>query len=102
MKFSLFVHMERYDAATPHRRLFRRLTELVQIAEKGGFETAWVGEHHAMEFTIAPNPFINLFLPRGAYRTDPARDWHGNRAFLASHPSRGRGRHGRRREQWPA
>jgi alkanesulfonate monooxygenase SsuD/methylene tetrahydromethanopterin reductase-like flavin-dependent oxidoreductase (luciferase family) len=60
MKFSLFLHMERYDARTPHRQLFDELTELVQIAEKGGFETAWVGEHHAMEFTIAPNPFINL------------------------------------------
>ena len=60
MKFSLFLHMERYDAHTTHRQLFDELTELVQIAEKGGFETAWVGEHHAMEFTIAPNPFINL------------------------------------------
>ncbi|MFL9856007.1 LLM class flavin-dependent oxidoreductase [Paraburkholderia madseniana] len=60
MKFSLFAHMERYDAATPHRQLFDELTELVRIAEKGGFETAWIGEHHAMEFTIAPNPFINL------------------------------------------
>lgn len=60
MKFSLFVHMERYDASTSHRQLFDELTELVQMAERGGFETAWVGEHHAMEFTIAPNPFINL------------------------------------------
>ena len=60
MKFSLFVHMERSDPETSHARLFDELTELVLAAEAGGFETAWIGEHHAMEFTISPNPFINL------------------------------------------
>lgn len=60
MKFSLFVHMERTDPAKPHAELFDELTELVQIAEEGGFEAAWIGEHHGMEFTIAPNPFINI------------------------------------------
>ena len=60
MKFSLFLHMERYDAETSQPQLFDEMTELVQLAERGGFETAWIGEHHGMEFTIAPNPFINL------------------------------------------
>ncbi|WP_322049328.1 LLM class flavin-dependent oxidoreductase [Paraburkholderia sp. J67] len=60
MKFSLFLHMERYDTGTSHRELFDELTELVLLAERGGFETAWIGEHHGMEFTIAPNPFVNL------------------------------------------
>ena len=58
MKFSLFVHMERYDPAKPHRELLDELVELVQVAERGGFETAWIGEHWGMEFTIAPNPLI--------------------------------------------
>ena len=56
MKFSLFLHMERYDDNKTHQESLAELTELVQIAEAGGFEMAWVGEHHAMEFTIAPNP----------------------------------------------
>ncbi len=56
MKFSLFLHMERYDDQKSHQQSLAELTELVQIAEQGGFEMAWVGEHHAMEFTIAPNP----------------------------------------------
>lgn len=56
MKFSLFLHMERYDDNKTHQESLAELTELVQIAEKGGFEMAWVGEHHSMEFTIAPNP----------------------------------------------
>ena len=60
MKFSLFVHMERFDRNQTHAGLFRELEELVRIAEQGGMETAWIGEHHAMEFTIAPNPFVNL------------------------------------------
>lgn len=60
MKFSLFVHMERSDPSIPHRRLFDELEELALTAEAAGFETVWIGEHHAMEFTIAPNPFIQL------------------------------------------
>ncbi len=60
MKFSLFVHMERADPATPHRELFDDLEELVLMAEAAGFESAWIGEHHGMEFTIAPNPFVQL------------------------------------------
>ena len=30
------------------------------MAEAGGMETIWIGEHHGMEYTVAPNPFINL------------------------------------------
>ena len=60
MKFSLFLHMERSDPSVPQSLLFEQLEELVLRAEEAGFETAWIGEHHAMEFTIAPNPFIQL------------------------------------------
>ncbi len=60
MKFSLFVHMERFDRRQSHAALFAELEELVLLAEAGGMEAAWIGEHHAMEFTIAPNPFINI------------------------------------------
>lgn len=60
MKFSLFVHMERYRADQTHAELFDELEQLVRIAEEGGMETAWIGEHHGMEFTIAPNPLINI------------------------------------------
>lgn len=56
MKFSLFVHMERYDEQTSHRQLFENLTELTLLAEAGGFSTVWIGEHHSMEYTISPSP----------------------------------------------
>ena len=60
MKFGLFIHMERMDRSLSHEQAFADLTELVKIADAGGFENAWIGEHHAMEFTIAPNPLVNL------------------------------------------
>ena len=60
MKFSLFVHMERLTDEQDHGDLLQELEELVLLAERGGMETAWIGEHHGMEFTIAPNPFIQI------------------------------------------
>ncbi|WP_279027445.1 LLM class flavin-dependent oxidoreductase [Gibbsiella quercinecans] len=56
MKFSLFVHMERYDERTSHRQMFEELTELALMAEEGGFKTVWIGEHHAMDYTCSPSP----------------------------------------------
>jgi flavin-dependent trigonelline monooxygenase, oxygenase component len=56
VRFSLFVHMERWDDKVSHRQLFEDLTELTLMAEQGGFGTVWIGEHHAMEYTISPNP----------------------------------------------
>jgi len=60
MKFSLFVHMERADTTFSHAQALADLTELTLMAESAGFEAVWIGEHHAMEFTIAPNPFVQL------------------------------------------
>jgi alkanesulfonate monooxygenase SsuD/methylene tetrahydromethanopterin reductase-like flavin-dependent oxidoreductase (luciferase family) len=56
VKFSLFVHMERWDEQVSHRQLFEDLVELTLMAEEGGFSTVWIGEHHAMEYTISPSP----------------------------------------------
>lgn len=36
------------------------MLELCQMADAGGMHAIWTGEHHAMSFTIAPNPFLNL------------------------------------------
>ncbi|GGA61650.1 monooxygenase [Pseudoclavibacter endophyticus] len=60
MRFSLFVHMERWDESTTHEQTFQNLTELALMAEAGGFGTVWIGEHHAMEYTISPNPMPQL------------------------------------------
>jgi flavin-dependent trigonelline monooxygenase, oxygenase component len=60
MKFSLFVHMERLSPRQNHAELYKEFVDLCEIADKGGMHAIWTGEHHGMDFTIAPNPFINI------------------------------------------
>lgn len=60
MRFSLFIHMERYDDSIPHRQHWEDLVELTLLAEAGGFSTVWIGEHHGMEYTASPNPMPQL------------------------------------------
>ncbi len=60
MEFSLFVHMERTNDRQSHSELYQEFLALCKIADQGGMRAVWTGEHHAMNFTIAPNPFINL------------------------------------------
>ena len=57
MKFHLAVNLERIDDSLDMRDVARHTLEMVQIAEEGGFEIVWSAEHHALEMTIAPNPF---------------------------------------------
>ncbi|MFB9948953.1 LLM class flavin-dependent oxidoreductase [Rhizobium puerariae] len=60
MKFSLFVHMERLDADQQQKQLYDEFIALCEIADKGGMHAIWTGEHHGMDFTIAPNPFVTI------------------------------------------
>ena len=60
MEFSLFAHMERLTPEDPHPRLRDELLALCRMADDGGMRAIWTGEHHGMEFTIAPNPFLSL------------------------------------------
>ncbi len=57
MKFQLAINMERSSAAEDMREVERHTLEVVQMAERGGFNIVWAAEHHALEMTIAPNPF---------------------------------------------
>lgn len=60
MDFSLFAHMERLTPDQPHDRLYADFIDLCKMADEGGMRALWTGEHHSMEFTIAPNPFTTL------------------------------------------
>ncbi len=58
MKFQLAVNMERMGPGEHDMVDVERHTlEMVQMADEGGFNIAWAAEHHALEMTIAPNPF---------------------------------------------
>ena len=60
MDFSLFAHMERLSPQEPHDALYEAFVGLCKMADDGGMRAIWTGEHHGMDFTIAPNPFLSL------------------------------------------
>ncbi|WP_299690339.1 LLM class flavin-dependent oxidoreductase [uncultured Tateyamaria sp.] len=60
MEFSLFAHMERLTPDQSHDVLYQEFIGLCQMADQGGMRAIWTGEHHGMEFTIAPNPFLSI------------------------------------------
>ena len=71
MQFGISVNMERTDPSQSMREVEANALELVRIAEQGGFHMAWSAEHHCIELTIGPNPF--LILARWADHTSRIR-----------------------------
>lgn len=57
MKFHLAINLERIDDTITMQDVARHTLAMVQMADRGGFDIAWAAEHHALEMTIAPNPF---------------------------------------------
>ena len=57
MKFHLSINLERMDASNSIEEVRNHTLEMVQMADEAGFELVWAAEHHALEMTIAPNPF---------------------------------------------
>nr|WP_323779992.1 LLM class flavin-dependent oxidoreductase [Amylibacter sp.] len=57
MKFHLAINLERMTAQTSMAEVRDHTLEMVKMADRAGFEVAWAAEHHALEMTIAPNPF---------------------------------------------
>lgn len=57
MKFQLAINLERMDDSSDMREVAQHTLEMVQMADDNGFEIAWAAEHHALEMTVAPNPF---------------------------------------------
>lgn len=57
MKFQLAINLERMTDATDMRAVRDHTLDMVKMADRAGFEIVWAAEHHALEMTIAPNPF---------------------------------------------
>ena len=57
MKFHIAINLERMNAQTEMAAVRDHVIDMIQMADKAGFEVAWAAEHHALEMTIAPNPF---------------------------------------------
>ena len=60
MKFSLFLHIESVGRNDDYAALYGEFIDLCKMADDGGFDAVWVGEHHGMGFTVSPNPFLIL------------------------------------------
>ncbi len=57
MRFNLVVNLERMSPDLDMREVLRTVTEMVQIADRGGVDIVWAAEHHGLEMYIAPGPF---------------------------------------------
>lgn len=57
MKFHIAINLERMDPATDITAVRDHTRDMIKMADRAGFEVAWAAEHHALEMTIAPNPF---------------------------------------------
>jgi alkanesulfonate monooxygenase SsuD/methylene tetrahydromethanopterin reductase-like flavin-dependent oxidoreductase (luciferase family) len=60
MKFHIAINLERMTPDTDMAAVRDHTLDMVRMADAGGFEVAWAAEHHALEMTIAPNPFQML------------------------------------------
>jgi alkanesulfonate monooxygenase SsuD/methylene tetrahydromethanopterin reductase-like flavin-dependent oxidoreductase (luciferase family) len=52
--------MERTAPEQDQKQLYDEFVALCKMADAGGMHAIWTGEHHGMDFTISPNPFLNL------------------------------------------
>ena len=57
MKFHLAINLERQSSSQDMEEVANHTIEMVKMADKGGFKIVWSAEHHALEMTIAPDPF---------------------------------------------
>lgn len=57
MKFQLAINLERSDDSTSMQVVRDHTLDMVKMADQAGFNIVWAAEHHALEMTIAPNPF---------------------------------------------
>ncbi len=57
MKMHLAVNMERISPDTDMVAVRDHTLAMVKTADEAGFDVVWAAEHHAIEMTIAPNPF---------------------------------------------
>ena len=57
MKFHIAINLERMSDATDMIEVRNHTADMVQMADRAGFDVVWAAEHHALEMTIAPNPF---------------------------------------------
>lgn len=60
MRFAISTDLERLSPEDTIEANLEHVVNQFRVAEAGGFEMGFVGEHHGHEYTIGPNPFSLL------------------------------------------
>jgi alkanesulfonate monooxygenase SsuD/methylene tetrahydromethanopterin reductase-like flavin-dependent oxidoreductase (luciferase family) len=60
MKFGIFVPLHRLDNSVSHQTLYKRALDIIKLAEDAGISTAWLPEHHLIEYIASPSPLMLL------------------------------------------
>lgn len=58
LTFGTFNLMQRRDPARTGETIYGELVEQVRLAERLGFSTAWIAEHHFNNYSLCPSPLI--------------------------------------------
>ena len=69
MRFAISINMQRVSPTQSMSQVIDESLQLVTMAERGGFDIAWSAEHHGLELTIGPNPFLQMMQWVGATET---------------------------------
>ena len=75
MKFDLAINLERADNSLSMKDVKNHTLEMVQMADQSGFNIVWAAEHHALEMTIAPNPFQIITWLSLKHISEPTRPY---------------------------
>ena len=60
MKMSIFSVQDHYPSAPRLGQLYGQVLEQARQAERLGYDTFWVAEHHFHEYGAVPNPAVFL------------------------------------------
>jgi alkanesulfonate monooxygenase SsuD/methylene tetrahydromethanopterin reductase-like flavin-dependent oxidoreductase (luciferase family) len=71
MKLGLFVPFHRIDDSISQKELYRQSLDVIRFAEDAGFASAWLPEHHLIEYIACPSPL--MLIVAAAERTSRIR-----------------------------
>lgn len=60
MRFAITIDLGRLAPDVDLAQAARESLELAKLADEGGFDIIFAPEHHAIQMTIGPNPFVQL------------------------------------------
>lgn len=58
MDFGLFVPCHRLDGSYTQKEVVEHALEMVEFADRAGFQVAWFPEHHLVQYIACPSPLM--------------------------------------------